>query len=131
MGQNPTSRQRGFTLLELILALSLAGLLTWLIVPGYTGLKNAANDEEAIARACMLQTAKTSWMRDVGQSAFDTWSAAVSDADKYAVLKPYVGIARDYATLSDFTPFGYNYGLNSLDSKVSVIRSSDSATLAY
>ena len=131
MAQIPQSRQRGFTLLELILALSLAGLLTWLIVPGYTGLKNAANDEEAIARACMLQTAKTSWMRDVGQSAFETWSIAVSDADKYAVLKPYLGISRDYPTLSDFTPFGYTYGLNGLDSKVSVIRGSDSASLTY
>lgn len=125
------SPSRGFTLIELVLALSLAGLLTWLIVPGYAGLKSAADDDTAIARACMLQAAKTAYLRDSGQAAYGAWLAAVDNADKYHLLKPYIGIARGYATLDEFSPEGYSFAINALDVKVAITRTTTGTAITY
>ena len=91
-------RSRAFTLAELLVVVTLSGLLLAMLSGGYRGVLPAARMEVAISKARTLNAARSTYALAVPGAA-EAWAAAEADAERVALL-----IAAD---VLDGTPTDY------------------------
>ncbi|CAN5332442.1 hypothetical protein BH23VER1_BH23VER1_06380 [soil metagenome] len=104
------ARRRGFSLIEVLAAVSIIGIITFLALPNIVRVKEDSEISLAIARAEALNLGTASYIQSQGfvNSAND-WAAAADDQARYALLAPYLAFAP--SSLTAFTPSGYGIDL--------------------
>jgi prepilin-type N-terminal cleavage/methylation domain-containing protein len=106
---NPKSflRQAGFSLVELITAVAIVGIIAFMALPKVTAVQRDAERNLAISRAEALNMAAATMLSIQGRTqAATAWASAGDNTSKYALLRPYLGYAE--ASLSVFMPDGYS-----------------------
>jgi type II secretory pathway pseudopilin PulG len=99
----------------MLIVIVLLGILAVGVGQVFGGTRAAALERDAVERAMILNTAKQTYkLRVTNASA----SFTGTDAAKYSLLQPYIPMSP--ATLGGFTPAGYSYTLNGLDTPVAV-----------
>ncbi len=100
----------GFSLVEVLAAVALIGIITFLALPNIVRIKQDSEEHLAIARAEALNLAMASYVQAQGQTAAATgWAGADDAAERYALLAPYLAYAP--ATVADYMPGGYSVAL--------------------
>jgi len=102
----------GFSLVEVLAAVALIGIITFLALPNIVRIKQDSEESLAISRAEALNLAMSSFVQAHGQTAAATeWSGASSNDDRYDLLAPYLAFAPD--DLASYMPGGYSATLPS------------------
>jgi prepilin-type N-terminal cleavage/methylation domain-containing protein len=124
-----------FSLVEVLAAISIIGIITFLAIPNIVRIKQDGEDSLARARAETLNMAIASYVQAVGTNAAQTaWSGAASDAARYTnCLARYVAFSE--STLTAFTPAGYSFTLPTsivpMTSKTSISNTSRAVVIPY
>ena len=123
---------RGFSLVEVLAAITIIGIITFLAIPNIVRVKQDSEDNLARARAEALNMAIAAYVQAVGTNAAQTaWAAAGSDAAHYSLIRQYIAFSE--TNLTGFTPNGYTNTLPSTISPLTtkVIVTGPSGTLSY
>ena len=110
----------GFTLTEVMLSFALMALAAAVLVPNFSGMISANREREAIGKAALLGMAKSSYVRDYGQSAFTAWANTSGDNDRFLLLKEELGPSCSALSLYDYAPTGYSFTLGDLPVPVAI-----------
>ncbi|HVU32641.1 MAG TPA: type II secretion system protein [Opitutaceae bacterium] len=78
-------RTGGFTLLELVIAVMLIGLLTSMVVGGFANVIPAGRETAAVNKARIINAARVTYGLTVPDAATE-WANALTDADRAALL---------------------------------------------
>jgi prepilin-type N-terminal cleavage/methylation domain-containing protein len=97
----------GFSLVEVLAAITIIGIITFMAIPNIVQLKTDGEENLARSRAEALNLAIASYVQATGASAAQTaWTAANNEA-RYDLIAPYISFAQ--ADLSNsFMPGGYD-----------------------
>ena len=122
-----SSLQPAFSLVEVLAAVAIIGIVTFLAIPNIVQVKQDSEDNLARARANVLNMAIASFVQAKGQTAAsNSWGSGGSNA--YTNLSPYIAFPE--ATLGAFTPNGYAFTLPSsvtpLTTKTTILRGTNS-----
>ena len=122
-------RSRGFSLLEMLVALTLAVILGAVAVGVFTSQRVRVTEDAVIQKAEILDLAKLTYLRKNEASARTAWENAADDATRYELLKPYLAHPPDSfgdgSAAGCYTPVGYQYVLGELHESTRVLRLSD------
>jgi len=127
-----TRRPGGFSLVEVLAAVSIIGIIAFLAVPNIVAIKQDAERNLAVSRAEAVNMAIVSYIQSNGKSNVATGWTALNDQQRYTLLIPYLSFAP--ANLTDFIPKGYSAtlpgNLNAL-TKSTLTDTSTSTAIAY
>jgi len=97
---------------EILTATVLLGILAFIAIPNIVQIKEDAEVDLAIARAEAVNMSLASYMNAQGRSAAITsWAATSTDAERYALVKPYLAFAPN--AFDDYMPGDYAIALPS------------------
>jgi prepilin-type N-terminal cleavage/methylation domain-containing protein len=121
MKRNP-SKTAGFSLVEVLAAVAIIGILVFIAIPNVVQSRRDAEENFAIGRAEALNSAVSQYVQANGRAnAGVAWSGATDDAGKFNLVKGYLAYAPN--ALSDYAPSGYNYVLPATpDGRVGITR---------
>jgi prepilin-type N-terminal cleavage/methylation domain-containing protein len=112
---------KGFCLSELIIAMTLIGILSALTYPMISSSMNASAMKEAKVRAHILNCAKESYRLRVGELNPDY--ARADDNTRFKLLAPYM--RQNAQSLDTFCPKGYKFKIGpSIQSNVQLLDNS-------
>ena len=122
----------GFSLVEVLAAITIIGIITFLAVPNIVRVKQDSEDNLARARAEAINMAIAAYVQAVGTNAAQTaWTADGNDAARYLRIRTYIAFSE--TNLTNFTPSGYTNTLptniSPLTTKVTV--TGPSGTISY
>ncbi len=101
--------RRGFSLVEVLAAVSIIGIIAFLAVPNIVEIKQDSERNLAISRAEAVNVAIVAYLQANGrENVAPTW-ATLNDQQRYSLLIPYLAFAPEQ--LSDFVPKGYGLRL--------------------
>lgn len=96
----------GFSLVEVLAAITIIGIITFLAVPNIVRVKQDAEENLARARAETLNMAIAAYVQALGTNvAQSNWSGAGNANARYLLIAPYIAFAE--TNLTAFTPAGY------------------------
>ncbi len=131
MNPAPT-RRRAFSLVEVLAAVSIIGIIAFLAIPNIVAIKQDSERNLAISRAEAVNMAIVSYIQANGKSNVAPGWASLNHQQRYTLLIPYLSFAP--AQLTDFIPKGYSAtlppDLNAL-AKCVLIDSSTSTEIKY
>lgn len=111
--------KRGFSLIEMLVVITIVGVLVFLAFPNVAAVKLASEDYLAISRAQALNAAKIAYkIRGVG-----SWDALTTDDSRYTALRPYLAYSpATFVAVSGvgYVPDGYVFGFGGIDDPVTV-----------
>jgi prepilin-type N-terminal cleavage/methylation domain-containing protein len=93
----------GFSFVEVLAAIAIIGIVTFLAIPNLVQIKQDGEDKLAISRAEALNMAIASYIQANGKTA--AWTGNLTN--DYANLRPYLSFAP--TTLAAYKPSGYNF----------------------
>ena len=100
------TKKRGFSLVEVLTAAVLLGILSFIAIPNIVRMKQDSEVNLAIARAEAVNMSLAAYLQANGRSvAVSGWSSASSAANRYALLKPYLAFAPE--NFADYMPEGF------------------------
>ena len=100
-----SSFSSAFSLVEVLAAITIIGIVTFLAIPNIVRIKQDGEDNLARARAESLNMAIASYVQTWGtNTAQSNWSGASAET-RYSLLRPYLAFSE--TNLSAFTPSGY------------------------
>lgn len=100
-----SSFHSAFSLVEVLAAITIIGIVTFLAIPNIVRIKQDGEDNLARSRAESLNMAIASYVQVVGtNTAQSNWSGASAEG-RYTLARPYISFSE--ASLSAFTPSGY------------------------
>ncbi|MCB1203179.1 MAG: type II secretion system protein [Verrucomicrobiae bacterium] len=125
-------RRRAFSLVEVLAAVSIIGIIAFLAIPNIVAIKQDSERNLAISRAEALNMAVVSYIQSNGKNnVASTWSS-LNDQQRYTLLIPYLSFAP--ANLTEFIPNGYSVtlpgNLNSLTKSI-LTDTSTSTAISY
>ena len=107
--QNPKSLL-AFSLVEVLAAVALIGIITFLALPNIVRIKTDSEESLAISRAEAINLSMASYLQAHGQiDAATGWAGATSANARYALLAPYLAYAP--SAFADYMPGGYSITL--------------------
>jgi len=106
---NHHPRQRAFSLVEVLAAVGIIGIIAFLAIPNIVAIKQDSERNLAISRAEAVNMAIVSYIQTNGRENVASSWASDDNQGRYARLIPYLSFAP--AQLSDFTPNGYSITL--------------------
>lgn len=128
-----SSPRSGFSLVEVLAAIAIIGIITFLAIPNLVRIKEDGERSLAISRAEAVNMAIASYVQANGQStASAAWAAATATNARYTLIKPYLAFAPTSAT--DYMPGGYTIlYTNTLSpmTKVGLVDSANGAVSGY
>jgi len=104
------NHSKGFSLVEMLVAVAIIGIIAFLAVPNIVAIKSDGERNLAISRAEAVNLAVVSLIQAEGRdTAVTNWTGAADDQARYALISGYLGFAP--ATLTDYLPTGYTLAL--------------------
>lgn len=104
-------KHQAFSLVEVLAAVAIIGIVTFLAVPNIVRIKQDGEDNLARARAEALQTAMASYVQAVGPSAAQDWWAANTDAqERFEEISAFLAFPESNL-VNGFFPTGYTVTL--------------------
>jgi prepilin-type N-terminal cleavage/methylation domain-containing protein len=100
-----TRRTFGFSLVEVLAAVSIIGIIAFLAVPNIVAIKQDSERNLAVSRAEALNMAIVSYIQSNGKANVASGWTSLNDQQRYTLLIPYLSFAP--ANLTDFIPKGY------------------------
>ena len=100
------TRFRAFSLVEVLAAVSIIGIIAFLAIPNIVAIKQDSERNLAISRAEAVNMAIVSYIQSNGKAAVAPGWSALNDQQRYTLLIPYLSFAP--ANLTDFIPKGYS-----------------------
>ena len=119
----------GFTLMEVLMVVLVIGLLSTMVVGGFTNVVPAGREVAAVNKARIVNAARLTYGLTVADAATQ-WSAATSDADRTALLVSagvLSGSAADWLTATGGYTLSYSGGLKAK----TVLKDKAGTVLAY
>jgi prepilin-type N-terminal cleavage/methylation domain-containing protein len=109
----PQSAARAFSLIELLSAVMIVGIMAFFAMPALTRMRGDAELNLAIARCETLNGAINSLIQIRGrtQAVSIDWPAAATNDNRYLLLRPYLAYPETSITL--YMPSGYSATLPS------------------
>ena len=112
-------RKSAFSLVEVLAAIAVIGIITFLAIPNIVQVKTDSENGLALARAASLNMAMASYLKDQGTLASSSWNPANTNTC-YTALTPYLAFAP--ADFDKYVPAGYTFTFPAtLSSPMSVI----------
>ena len=105
------TRIRAFSLVEVLAAVSIIGIIAFLAIPNIVAIKQDSERNLAISRAEAVNMAIVSYIQSNGKAAVAPGWSGLNNQQRYALLIPYLSFAP--ANLTDFVPKGYSATLPS------------------
>lgn len=97
---------RGFSMIELLAAVAIMGVIAFMAIPSVTKMRADSERNLMISRAEALNIAQASFIQAEGRSRAEAqWGAAVGDAAKYNLLRKYLAFSE--TTLAQYIPAPY------------------------
>ena len=125
-------RLRAFSLVEVLAAVSIIGIIAFLAIPNIVAIKQDSERNLAISRAEAVNMAIVSYIQANGKANVASGWSALNDQQRYAQLIPYLSFAP--ANLTEFIPNGYSVtlptNLNALTKSV-LTDTSTATVMAY
>ncbi len=114
-------KENGFSLVEVLAAVAIIGIITFLAIPNIVAVKQDSETNMAISRAEALNIAMVSYVQANGhENASDYWSQQVSVQGRYALLASYLAFAP--SNLFEYMPSGYQIMLPGDLEKISKVQ---------
>lgn len=107
--ERPSRRPRAFSLVEVLAAVSIIGIIAFLAIPNIVAIKQDSERNLAISRAEAVNMAIVSYIQSNGRDNVASAWAGLNDQQRYTLLIPYLSFAP--AQLTDFIPKGYSVAL--------------------
>jgi prepilin-type N-terminal cleavage/methylation domain-containing protein len=125
------SRGRGFSLVEVLAAVAIIGVITFLALPNIITIRQGAEENLAITRAEAVNMAIASFIQSRGRSnAEATWDAAATKQQYYSLLAPFLAFAP--AVEAQYMPTDYTIGYpGTLASLTKVTLTGPAGTIGY
>jgi prepilin-type N-terminal cleavage/methylation domain-containing protein len=123
---------RAFSLVEVIAAVSIIGIIAFLAIPNIVAIKQDSERNLAISRAEAVNMAVVSYIQSNGKAAVAPGWTGINDQQRYTLLIPYLSFAP--AGLTEFIPVGYSVTLpTNLDAltKTVLTDTSTATAIAY
>ena len=118
--------QRAFSLVEVLAAITIIGLITFLAIPNILRVKEDGETSLAISRAEAINLATSSFIQAQGlTTASNSWAASTN---RYGLISPYLFAAP--ASSASYMPGGYGFSF-STNMLSKVILTNYSGTIAY
>lgn len=106
----PALLRRAFSLVEVLAAITIIGIITFLAIPNLVRIKEDGERSLAISRAEAMNMALAAFVQANGQAAAVTlWGGANDNSSRYTLVKPYLAFAPN--SVSDYMPGGYSVTL--------------------
>jgi len=100
----------GFSLVEVLAAVAIIGIITFLAIPNIVAVKQDSETNMAISRAEALNIALVSYVQANGhENANDSWGQQVNAQGRYSLLSSYLAFAP--SNLFEYMPSGYQISL--------------------
>ena len=124
----------GFSLVEVLAAVAIIGIVTFLAIPNIIQVKQDSEDNLVRAKANTLNLAIASYIQAVGPTAAQTNWSNRTDAYRYTnCLIPYIAFPE--SNFAAFTPGGYSFTLPTtifpLTSKTLITNTNTSNSVDY
>jgi prepilin-type N-terminal cleavage/methylation domain-containing protein len=115
------SFKRAFSLVEVLAAVAIIGIIVFLALPNVIQAKRDTEEQMVITRAENLNMSISAYITAAGRSnAGAAWSLSANSthAKKYDLIKGYLAYAP--TALADYQPSGYTFEFGTLESKVAI-----------
>lgn len=107
LARSGSKRRSGFSLVEVLAAITIIGVITFLAIPNIVRVKQQSEDDLARARANALLIATSAYFRANGDVAVTEWSGKDNNA-RYVLVSEYLAFAP--TSLTNYMPGGYSFG---------------------
>jgi prepilin-type N-terminal cleavage/methylation domain-containing protein len=122
--------QRGFSLVEMLAAVAIIGIISFLAIPNLVKMRGDSERNLAIARCEAINMAMASFIQVAGRTnAISQFNAASTAQAKYSLLTSYLAYAE--SNLTDFMPGGYSVTFNTIDPLTKVTLMQGSTSIPY
>jgi prepilin-type N-terminal cleavage/methylation domain-containing protein len=123
--------RNAFSLVEVLAAVAIIGVITFLAIPNIVAVKTDAEQNLAISRAAAINMSMAAFIQAVGRSnAITVWATKNTPQLRYETLAPFLAFAPSNKT--DFMPGGYDVTLpTSIASLVKVPLTGPNGTIVY
>ena len=128
--RSPVPAHRGFSLIEMLAAVAIIGVISFLAIPNIVKMRSDSERNMAIARAESVNMAMATFIQARGRTQAATdWTAAATAQAKYALVAPYLSYSE--TNLVDYIPNGYSITFNTIDPLKKVTLKQSTTTIAY
>ncbi|MFV1995289.1 MAG: type II secretion system protein [Verrucomicrobiales bacterium] len=104
------SKTGGFSLVEVLAAVAILGIMAFLAIPNIVTMKSDAETNLSIARAEAVNMGMASYIQANGRSAaISGWGSAANDQARYGLVTPYLAFAP--LNFSEYMPSTYSLNL--------------------
>ncbi len=122
-----TSRSSGFSLVEVLAAVAIIGILVFIAIPNVVQSRRDAEENFAIGRAEALNSSISQYIQANGRANAGVAWAGKSNTERFALVKGYLAYAP--TVITDYQPNGYAYTLpTSPDGRVGITRDNGTVT---
>ena len=123
--------RNAFSLVEVLAAVAIIGVITFLAIPNIVAVKQDAEMNLAISRAEAVNMSMAAFIQAVGRTNANTiWSTKNTAQLRYETLAPFLAFAPSNKT--DYMPAGYDVTLpTSIATLTKVPLSGPNGTIAY
>ncbi len=114
-------RRAGFSLVEVLAAVAIIGILVFIAIPNVIQSRRDAEEQFAIGRAEALNSSMSNFIQSNGRANAGSAWAGKNNSERYALIRGYLAYAPN--TIGDYQPSGYAFNMPATpDARVVITR---------